>query len=129
MHAIHDISSKVQNSFRMAKFSGDSPFDAAGGGLLQDHEEPEQAQEVRLDHDFIGAGAAAVDAHAVFEGANPRAIRERSGQSVRCNVLNVCTNVSVYCVHIIHLRDGLTYVMTEISLASHTTTAYFNIRS
>ena len=80
MHAIYVISSKVQNSFRMSKLSGDSPFDAAGGGLLQDHEEPEQNQEVRFDRDVIGPGPASVDAHAVFEGADPRAIRKRPGE-------------------------------------------------
>ena len=51
---------------------GDSAFDAAREGLLQDHEEAEQAQEGRL----------AVDAHAVFEGPHPRAIRERPGFAV-----------------------------------------------
>ena len=57
-----------------AQFSGDPAFDAEGGGLFQDQEEAEQAKEDRLDDGVTGrtgAVAAADDANALFEGADP----------------------------------------------------------
>ena len=56
---------------------GDASFDAAGRGLFADHEEADQAQEGRPNDDVIGAVgavAAAVDANAIFEGPDPRAV-------------------------------------------------------
>ena len=104
--ATHDKDTFYTHMILNAQFSGDSAFDAEGGGLLQDQEEAEQAQEDRLDDGVFGrtgAVAAADDANTLFEGTDTRAVREGFGKHVQ--ILELHFRAESWCVlyHEMHI--------------------------